>query len=607
MTRIYIYEQFSPEQRFDSLPDTLSIAATPEAAYGMEKAGVRFECLDAGDEYAAFSKVEEKYFYNQIGWMREVDNLLQKEIPVLGKYQIPLLKSTYVRIKYVLDTQFMFSCLIANLLRQYPQVKQIIVVGKNAGLETAEKYNVFKYESSHRNDFYRILTDFCTLRNVKYEEITPMAPASNPKEAALKTESAARLNAKRFIKSLVHLAKFKQPFRKKKRGAHASAFFMHLGSLDMDSYLEMTIPQFSEVFTYENGVIYQEGFLRKSVHAYSETAMTPHLKAVSEQFHSAAGKIFEQYKIYDMFNEETNRIVQKNFQPYFAQFLKKEAPEMISRSLEYSKIFDQLKFTHFYCRGNSDMESLILIIAAKWMSSPEVYCVQHASSGFKDESMSIYDTNTYDTTLVRDPVSYDCLKNMFSSHHSAKIIESYHYLRTLRNRHRPNRKTSGAKPTVLYVQKKFPKTMQFLNLGAYFWMWYYLYQKALVNFMGKTPQCNWIYKHAKGQTWAEKSIIKYIREKNYSNIEIRDRNFSEALDGVDRIIVDFASGALFESAAMGFPTLCIIPDYFRISPLAERIFGNIFQRGKSIEDFLRHIKTFISSDAEIYRTKSNLF
>jgi hypothetical protein len=219
--------------------------------------------------------------------------------------------------------------------------------------------------------------------------------------------------------------------------------------------------------------------------------------------------------------------------------------------------------------------------------------------------MSVYDTCTYDVVVARDIVSKQYL--LAHSRPNKAYFCSSHYLKQISRKPYFGggffRRNSPAK-TVLYVEKKFFGRLRAFNENMYALSEYFEFQKQIIDLFDKLSRLDgwhFVYKHAKGQEWAERSLLPYIREKRNSRLHVYEQHFLRALNLADRVIVDYPSGSMFEAAAARKSLLCIVPSYFRLSDGADHVFKKVIRPFETFLQATRSIEEFLKADPSSFR------
>jgi len=288
--------------------------------------------------------------------------------------------------------------------------------------------------------------------------------------------------------------------------------------------------------------------------------------------------------------------------PFLAHFVREHCVEILTSMIQAEFFLTDHDIDYVFARGNTDIESLGILLAQNHRNNKKNVCVQHAGSCLAGDAMSIYDTNTYDAILTRDPITHSYFLNATPIIKEKKVYCSPHYLFQIKKKYARSKPIKSNK--IIYVQKKFFNRIKNYQENDYPFAWYFDFQKAIINFFDRyTRLCDdeFIYKHSIRQIWANESVIPYIRSLNNPRLKIETAHFLKSFGKADRIIVDYPSGAFFEAAVSAKSILCIFPDSFSVNPKAVQLCGNSLQAFKDIPDAIEKIEKYVRSDPDDYR------
>ncbi len=132
--------------------------------------------------------------------------------------------------------------------------------------------------------------------------------------------------------------------------------------------------------------------------------------------------------------------------------------------------------------------------------------------------------------------------------------------------------------------------------------WYFEFQKKLVELFDQRQDFHFLFKHSLAQKWAEESIIPYIHDRAFGNIEIVDKPSYHYLDRADRVILDYPSTGFFEAAAAGIPVMAFYWDHFVEWKPSVDYFGRCLQPFSTPNEALQKIAMFLDDDPKKYIT-----
>ena len=132
--------------------------------------------------------------------------------------------------------------------------------------------------------------------------------------------------------------------------------------------------------------------------------------------------------------------------------------------------------------------------------------------------------------------------------------------------------------------------------------WYYEFQKLLIEHFSRKGEYTFVWKGLPTSDAIYNPIPEFIRDNNFSNIEIATNPFVEHLLLADRVICDYPSTGFYESVVAGVPTISLYHKAFKVRRSAVEYFGNLLKLFSTIPEAIKHIDEFLNSDPELYKT-----
>jgi len=360
-------------------------------------------------------------------------------------------------------------------------------------------------------------------------------------------------------------------YEKWKRDSHRehgvqerSILFSHGGAIEIDVLIRDAIRSGYNTYIMEkNSVILESGMWRNQrLTIHKDSIQIPSL--LRELNESSTSLLSEMNQLLGEMKEKYPFDCADVLKPYLAHFLKKDCFDILNRAVSVKKGIERLGIHTVYVRANTDKESLALLVAAKHMTEAKAVCVQHASTALEGDSMSQYDTLTYDLVMSRDPITHSYLVDHMKKRKriSPKIVMSSHYLKEIRKKNLLRLRERSGSDTVVYVQKKFSDYVRCRNEYSYSLTWYFKWQQDLIKYLCQWSQFDILYKQGPGQKWANDLMLRTINKSTSSNFKISSDHFTKVLHDHDRFIMDYPSGAFFESLCSGKSVLCLYPAHF---------------------------------------------
>ena len=145
-----------------------------------------------------------------------------------------------------------------------------------------------------------------------------------------------------------------------------------------------------------------------------------------------------------------------------------------------------------------------------------------------------------------------------------------------------------------------------LEAGNYPDVWYYRFQKSLVEYFSTIKEYTFTWKGLPISDRSYNPTPDFIRDMGFANIKIATNPFVEHILSADRVICDYPSTGFYESVIAGIPTLCLYHKSFRVRESAVRYFGGILKVFSETSEAIALIDEFLTSDPELYKTSIDI-
>lgn len=580
--------------------EAMIISLDPSISYCLWKNGTEYKILEDFYDEKKLRDGQREYFDKQLTWFKSFDEKIKEFVPFCVEHDIPLAKANYLRLKYFVDTVVIYSRILSSLFESEPGLREIVYEHKPYTKDP--KYSIFNFKKESRKVFGKLLEAFCFERGVKFtrtlmyrKEDCHQHGEVPQRQAILKTV------IKKQAKKILNYAKYKKFIPKQQDSiiSGRKVLCMHAGSAGVDEPIRHLIEKDAVVFLKEEDRILREDtFSRKDV---SLSDIPDDIaKAIKEGCYDCSLSL-KNSEVVDWISDKCDFDVSTIILPYLETFVSRDCKDILTESKRMSTFMRKNNISYLFARGNTDKASMGSIIAARYLKSAKSVCLQHASIAVDMEVFGVFETETYDYLITSSDVAQSffelSLKERYNT--GCKAFPSYYLLRGVRSKN-SSKRNSNQREKVVFLEKKFPEKVRCFNNMIYPLTWYFEFQKKIVDYFSQREDVDFIYKHASGQRWAGESILLYLKEKKFSNIEIFDGHFLEILNDADRVLMDHPSTALFEAASCRKPVMSLYADYYKIIPQAEKVFGNSLRSFSTEEEALSTIDNFLNTDKRQY-------
>ncbi|MFH1868823.1 MAG: hypothetical protein ABH843_07620 [Candidatus Omnitrophota bacterium] len=617
MTVYYLIKDYNPDVDYS---DGVIISLMPKASFLLGEAGIRYKTLEDYYDEKQLRRDEDKYFFSQLSWFEGFDDFLKSQIRYCSEHSIRPAKSFYRKMKYFIDTLIIQSMIMREFIAKIGQEAELRYVRDISGNVQTRTCSMQIFNETEGATFFPEILGILT-RERKEITLRFLDFYSKRKQSAEKRDFRTRLknvarslSIKRQIKLLYHFLKYKKYFllKSSKRGKDGAKrlAFLHSGNVYMDFLIQELIKKGDDIFYLSNDVIYRcnDALERAEWKIGKDYDKEAPAAVIYEDCRRAADRLSAETGIFGWLNINSGLDLFELIFPYFKYFVSETCPEILSRSVSFRKFFEDFNIDYVVGLTSTDINSMSALIAAKQLPRMGSIGIQHGIEAYDERIWHMTDIDAFDYYLAADEFSEkrykECVKLDYVS--PCIIYRSSHYLSSIKN---GNGKKNAKRSTkrVLYIPTKRSTYIKFFNNITYPVLWYFEYQKQIIDLFAKFSRHDFIFKRAATKRkWAYEAIVPYILNKNYKNVFIETRPVSYYQGRIDAIILDRPTTALFESAMMGIPFLCLYHEIAEPQICAETaaFFG---KRLRSFEDFNKAkdiITTFLDSletkDADEY-------
>jgi len=571
------------------------ISLDPSASYFLHKNNIKYQILYEYYDEKKLSSYGDYYFFEQLKWFDSFDGFLKENISCCKKYNIPMAKANYLRLKHFVDVSVIYSYILSGFFQSNADIKQVVYVHKSYMEDN--RHSIFEFKSKSRKVFYCLLKLFCKRNDIQFVDQIVGKEKKQSQGCCTSTNAGNRF-IKSQIKKIINIIKYEKLLTLDASLKGLNFLFLHAGSIDIDYPIKEVVKCKAHVYVMENSRVIREDHLLREQVDIPELGEC-FLESLKEESETCANNLNKDNEVISWINNKCSLDVSSIVLPYLKYFVSNDCFYILQDAERMFNFYNQNDIDYVFARGSTDRDSLGPLIAAKYMKGAKSICTQHASFAVDSEVYSVYETEVYNCIITRDDISQEYYEQSSRNRYNSEceVVQSPYFLRSVGEKY--SKKNKGGK--VIYVQKKFNGGLvRCLNQMTYPLDWYFEFQRELIDVFAEEISFEFVYKHAQGQEWAEDSILRYIKDKGCGNINVSKKQFSKTLEFADKVITDIPYGSFIEAAVSGKPVLCICPDYVKILKKARAAFGKSLQQFSSIEEAILIIKEFLNSNPQEY-------
>ncbi len=588
--RYYLVEDHDP--LLDHTDGTV-VALTPEACYGLRKAGASYKIIEDFYNVSDLKSSEDKYFYEQLEWFKEMDRLLKDNIEYCKKADINLARAHFYQLKYFMDSIILQS-LVFNEFIGRASPCEIIYIRSRRDAESG--YSLYDLYNNKRNFVFRLARLICGKNGIPFslKECGEINKATPPK-------MAFSLTIKRFLKLLnAKSAYYFFKYAKAKKFLSAKAqqslnlLVLHAGCLSIDMVVNDAIGAKGNIYFKDgNKIVLISRLIHKDVLDLSAYDKDEGSDAAGE-CRRAFNCFVQDKSLLGWINSKCGIDVTEILIPYFKGFVENICMNNILEIPRLEELFRKEKIDFVIARSSSEKDAISAFLAATNLRMR--VCFQHGVA-FSTKTLALTELDLADQYFVMDGISDKYFKNCLRLDYVSEcaIFEASHYLNAIRKRwHRVN----GPDNTIMYVPTRLFTGLNAYNENFYSLPWYFEFQRSVIDYFGSMKDLNFIYKCTIDQEWLDGSVLLYLKDKNYPNIHVEKIPLNQCLGKAGRIIFDYPSTGFYEAAASKKPIMSLFHRAFKMDKEIRSYFGKSIQDFSDISEAVRKIADFIHSDSK---------
>jgi hypothetical protein len=584
------------------------VALTPQVAFSLDVEGKEYSILEDHYDETILRSKEDDFFVKQLKWMDGLDDIIKNEIRFFGDNDIAVIRELYyLSFKYIIDTVIIEAYILRKFIEKN-RPKEISYF-YNSG-KRKNPLNLFDWMDNGSNFYIELLSLLAVKNDFSFTAIDAAEKKSGDACAVRKKANLQRIRPfiKRLAKSVFLSFKYNKYallFQSKgQRRDSASILFLHSACQPFDFLIKDFLDKGANVFVEEDGDIYFENpIFRKRVLKEGLQDDKKHLlDKLGPQMKNMLAKLYEKGRLLDWVSEESGIDISSILRPFMDHFIE----EIVARSMvKAGTLIDFYKKNNIEfvaARAGTDRNPVAGLLASRCVEGVKSVCFQHGCYALDAKALHITETGMFDIYFTTDDLSMKYFKEAVPPYvkNRCLVLQEPRVLQEIKNIKKKD--MADVAGNVLYIPANHSYFLRCFNNMDYSATWYYRFQKDVIDLFGGKKGFTFIYKQPPGHNWCIDSIIAYIKDKGYGNIEVRKGPVPESLSRVEKVIVDSLSTPFFEAAAFGMPVLGIFRDYLPTWKPAMDHFGNSAQVFSENRDALKKIEAFLSSDPKHYFT-----
>ena len=603
--KTYLVEAYSDETEFDK--DSLIVALTPEVCYQLDKKGIKYSIIEDYYNVLELSSQVEEHRKSVFHWIDEFDVFLLKNIKGL-EFKLATIYRWYLK-GAILDPIYIRCYSLRHLFRAVKPTDVTYISPKPK--ETTINDSLYELGQSL---YSQVIPIICREKNIPLTVTSLEVEAEKNKASILlnrQESAAARLKktlAKNpFIKRIYFILRYLKCLPKlNKAGDEKKRFLLPIVQYTGEDFVAEASSRGHKVFLLSGNKIMKYSWY--GMRKYADINMKAHPEI--ESYLASAADLLKGHELVKWINEKCRLGVSEIVLPRLRYFLLKICPELIGYIEAFAEFYEAAAINIFFTPVIASLSEYAALAAAN--RSPQVMtaCLMHGDAVYDSCVWNITELENYDIHISSNIEMTEYFRKLATGiGSSAKIFSHPHRLRYVRKTGRQREKIGNKsiiKNRVVYV----PLFMRWdaIRLEGYPYTdtYFFNFQKKLLEHFSTRKDFTFVWKGLPQSDFIYNPIPDFIKDNNFSNVEIATTPFVQHLLTADRVILDMPSTAFYEAILAGIPTMSLCHKAQILRKGAAEYYDNLLKFFTDIPEAIKYIDNFLNGDPDDYKMKIDM-
>ncbi len=603
--KTYLVEAYSDEIEFEK--DSLIVALTPEVCYRLDKKGIKYSIVeDYYDAIEATSRVEE-HRKSVFRWIDEFDEFLLKNIEGLDVKPATIYR-WYLK-GMVIDPLYVRCHAINHLFKETKPTEVVYFTQKP--LQSQLNYT---FEHYGRSLYSQVIPIICREKNIPLTTVFPEAKngaVEGLKSPIRKEKSATALKNLLFkstgIKRLYFIYRYVKSLPKFNKAKHNKKnLFLLMATYIGEDFIAEAICRGHNVFLLSGDTILKYSWF--GTRKYSKLALKSG-KTKSTDLESAAD-LLANHRLVAWFNEKCQMDVSEIVIPRLRHFILTICPELVRYIDAFAEFYKETDINVLFTPVVASLPDYAALAAANQSPKIKTACLVHGDAVYDSRVWNMTELENYDIHISSNIEMTEYFSDLAKEiHSSARTYSNPHRWRNIKKIANLREKRGDRviiKNRIIYVPTIFMGDYRRFEGNPDVDTWYYRFQKSLINYFVERDDFTFIWKGLPEYEHIYDPIPDYIRDNDFTNIEIATKLLPQYLLTADSVICDMPSTGFYEAVLVGVPTMSLCHRAFIVRRGGSKYFGNLLKFFTDIPEAIKSIEDFLNGDPHDYLMKIDL-
>ena len=541
------------------------VSLTAQASYQLDRLGLSYTIpADVGLE-AALARQEPVYWQEQLAWLDMLDALLLERLePLRRRLLRPSLLYGYA-LKVLLD-DFIIRCMECASVLDAAPARRVVLCTRTPSAPSEQPVSL-----RTRVTYAQVLQQVCAARGIAYEE---QLPENNLPQRPDVPEHLSHGAAAALRRALL-------PGRELLWTLQAALGSFATPSKRMTLLLLETNEELRELL--RRGL--QAGhrcLVRRGDHVidpgrpgWRRLLIAPDPpQAFSPRWSAAAEACFAgDSQIWNWLDRRAGCAAAPVLGPQLRAWVAEELPATVSLADRFHAVYTDEQVDAVVLSSVAAPTDLAALAAAKQPGKTQSVLVAHGSGPDLAAAWDLFDLFSPHHYVVPDEEIAGHFQQRRAGYDrpTAQIhVGSYRWERLVRHR-RPWR-FPGSRPLLVYVVGRPEGHLRYLNKPECSDPWYYRLQTAVIRLLAATPEYRVVVKLFPASDRRISTVEQIVHDAGAAHLSVSRAPFPQWLRRADRVLMDWPSTPLYETALAGVPFHALIHRGFAIRPSALEVF-----------------------------------
>ncbi|MBA7675388.1 hypothetical protein ES703_83621 [subsurface metagenome] len=581
------------------------IALTPEVCYQLDKAGIEYSIIEDYYDEADLTALEDEYHESQLRWIESLDKFLQNNIKELKDLNLRLGTVYYSYLKTMVLDPLYIRCYTLNRLFEVIKPSNVVFISYSPK-EMPLDFRLQDDGKSHYSQLVPILcrrhgvpltSNFLKRNKINLEELIFVDVKTR-----LGRTLSKLLSIKRLFSARRHISKSSHQMKPTNEGGLNILILKtdHIGT----DFIEDVLERGHDIYQLSGDFILKYSSPGVRRHLNLKAKYEGKVADLNNNIWESIANLLDSDDLIKWINEKCQADVSPLVLPRLKYFISKVCPEVLGYFKVFTDFYQNEKIDFVLTPHEVSLAEFAAVAAASHYSHTRSVYICHGDSIFDNKfwhiaQLSHFNINIATNKEMKEYFKYQCETNnipteLYSSPHRLLNVKRIGYLR--------EKQKGNAEKRIVYLPTMLMGDTRRLDGASYPDTWYYEFQKSLIEYFSTKSGYTFVWKGLPVSDAIYNPIPNFIRDNNFSNIEIAANSFVQHLPSADRVICDYPSTGFYESVVAGVPTMCLCHKAFILRKSAVEYFGNLLRLYSDIPEAIKHIDEFLDSDPELYKT-----